>query len=241
MGLLPADGLRPSARSQAVEPVVGFVVAVGLAVAGAGYWASWRAPRRAGRRRGRRVSASPYRLALRFERGTMRDYVTFSWPLLRRRAPQPGHRPGLDPRRREGARTRGRGRDHARRRGLAVRRPRGPDRHQTMYPAICAVADRTDLLLESFVKSNRLALMWAVPSGSGWRCSPPTSCSSGSAIAWDPAVVPDPGVRRHRGDQPRRLQLGRVLPRARRHPADRGLDALLRHRDLRRSSRSRCW
>ena len=30
----------------------------------------------------------------------------------------------------------------------------------TLYPAICAVRDRTDLLFESFVKSNRLALMW---------------------------------------------------------------------------------
>ena len=32
-----------------------------------------------------------------------------------------------------------------------------------LYPAICAVRDRTGLLHESFVKSNRLALMWAVP------------------------------------------------------------------------------
>jgi O-antigen/teichoic acid export membrane protein len=36
-----------------------------------------------------------------------------------------------------------------------------------MYPAICAVADRTDLLYESFVKSNRLTLMWGVPFGVG--------------------------------------------------------------------------
>jgi O-antigen/teichoic acid export membrane protein len=36
---------------------------------------------------------------------------------------------------------------------------------QTMYPAICAVADRRDLLLESFLKSNRLALMWGAPFG----------------------------------------------------------------------------
>jgi O-antigen/teichoic acid export membrane protein len=36
---------------------------------------------------------------------------------------------------------------------------------QTIYPAICRVVDRGDLLLEVFVKSNRLALMWAVPLG----------------------------------------------------------------------------
>jgi O-antigen/teichoic acid export membrane protein len=37
----------------------------------------------------------------------------------------------------------------------------------TLYPAICRVADRTDVLFESFVKSNRLALMWAMPFGVG--------------------------------------------------------------------------
>src|SRR4051794_35217950 len=36
---------------------------------------------------------------------------------------------------------------------------------QTLYPAICAVKDRVALLYESFVKSNRLALMWGVPFG----------------------------------------------------------------------------
>ena len=38
---------------------------------------------------------------------------------------------------------------------------------QTIYPTICAVKDRTDLLYEAFVKSNRLALMWGAPFGFG--------------------------------------------------------------------------
>jgi O-antigen/teichoic acid export membrane protein len=38
---------------------------------------------------------------------------------------------------------------------------------QTLYPAICAVRDRVDLLFEAFVKSNRLALMWGLPFGIG--------------------------------------------------------------------------
>jgi O-antigen/teichoic acid export membrane protein len=38
---------------------------------------------------------------------------------------------------------------------------------QALYPAICAVRDRADLLFESFVKSNRLALMWGMPFGLG--------------------------------------------------------------------------
>jgi len=37
----------------------------------------------------------------------------------------------------------------------------------TLYPAIVAVREQRDLLYESFVKSNRLALMWAVPFGLG--------------------------------------------------------------------------
>jgi O-antigen/teichoic acid export membrane protein len=35
----------------------------------------------------------------------------------------------------------------------------------TIYPAICAVQNRLDLLRETFVKANRLALMWAMPFG----------------------------------------------------------------------------
>ena len=38
---------------------------------------------------------------------------------------------------------------------------------QTLYPAVCAVRDRKDLLLEAFVKSNRLGLMWGMPFGIG--------------------------------------------------------------------------
>ena len=38
---------------------------------------------------------------------------------------------------------------------------------RTIYPAVCAVKDRTALLFEAFEKSNRLALMWAFPFGVG--------------------------------------------------------------------------
>ena len=38
---------------------------------------------------------------------------------------------------------------------------------QTIYPTICAVKDRADLLFEAFIKSNRLALMWGAPFGFG--------------------------------------------------------------------------
>jgi O-antigen/teichoic acid export membrane protein len=37
----------------------------------------------------------------------------------------------------------------------------------TLYPAICTVQNRLELLRESFVKVNRVALMWALPFGFG--------------------------------------------------------------------------
>jgi O-antigen/teichoic acid export membrane protein len=38
---------------------------------------------------------------------------------------------------------------------------------ETIYPAVCAVAERADVLFEVFVTSNRLALMWGMPFGLG--------------------------------------------------------------------------
>src|SRR5205814_1107684 len=68
---------------QAVEPVVGFAVAIGLAIAGAGYWAL-AAGVVAGAWSGAIVAVvfSPYRLRLRFDRGTLHSYASFSWPLF---------------------------------------------------------------------------------------------------------------------------------------------------------------
>ena len=58
---------------------------------------------------------------------------------------------------------------------------------QTLYPAICAVKDRTDLLFEAFVKSNRLGLMWGdAVRGRASRCSPRTSSSSSTARSGSP-------------------------------------------------------
>jgi O-antigen/teichoic acid export membrane protein len=36
---------------------------------------------------------------------------------------------------------------------------------EALYPAVCAVADRTETLYEVFVKSNRVALIWGLPFG----------------------------------------------------------------------------
>ncbi|MDQ6750030.1 MAG: oligosaccharide flippase family protein [Actinomycetota bacterium] len=153
-------------KLQAVDPIVSFVATMVLALAGAGYWSliigfvagTWAAAIAA-------VRASPYRLSLRYDRGTMREYFAFSWPLavaslsgvvIAQVAVLTGSRVlGLAG---AGAIT------------LASSIAAYADRVDeilttTLYPAICAVQHRIDLLMESFVKSNRLALMWGMPFG----------------------------------------------------------------------------
>ena len=153
---------------EAINPVLGTVIMVSLAAAGAGYWSivagmvigSFAAAAAA-------IATSPYPLRLRYDRGTLRSYVRFSGPLLF--AAVAGlvivqgtmvvgsievGLAGL------GALT------------LASSLLAFSERidqliTRTIYPAICAVADRRELLYEAFVKSNRLALIWGLPFGIG--------------------------------------------------------------------------
>jgi O-antigen/teichoic acid export membrane protein len=151
-----------------VDPVVTFLVTVPLAVAGLGYWSLIiGAVTGAGAGALAAVWASPYRLAIRFDRGTLREYFGFSWPLLVVSGSSlvivqlsliVGEAvfglAGVGIIGLSGAITSYGDRVN----GLVTR---------TIYPAVCAVRDRRELLFESFVKSNRLGLMWAVPFGVG--------------------------------------------------------------------------
>jgi O-antigen/teichoic acid export membrane protein len=58
----------------------------------------------------------------------------------------------------------------------------------TLYPAICAVRERVDLLFESFVKSNRLALMWGMPFGLGLALFAGDLIEFGIGERWLPAL-----------------------------------------------------
>jgi O-antigen/teichoic acid export membrane protein len=153
---------------QAIDPVIGFVVAVVLAAAGAGYWAlvasmvvgAWATAIFVWR-------ASPYPLRWNWDRGTAREYFTFSWPLSMS---------GL------GLLVMAQGTLIAASRSLGlaavgaltIANAFSIYTHRldeiitsTLYPAICAVKDRTSVLTEAFVKSNRLTLMWGMPFGVG--------------------------------------------------------------------------
>jgi O-antigen/teichoic acid export membrane protein len=58
----------------------------------------------------------------------------------------------------------------------------------TLYPAICRVKDRAELLYEAFVKSNRLALMWGVPFGVGATLFASDVIEFGIGERWRPAL-----------------------------------------------------
>jgi O-antigen/teichoic acid export membrane protein len=152
----------------AVDPVVGFVVSVALAAAGAGYWAFV-----IGLAAGAVASAvaatwrSPFKVRWRYERGALRNYTSFSGPLLiaglatfvmiwsaviAAKLHLGVAAVGVI--------------------ALASNISSFTDRVDqlvtgALYPAVCAVRDRTELLYESLVKSNRLALLWAIPFGIG--------------------------------------------------------------------------
>ena len=158
----------PQRVIQALDPVVGFVVTVALAVAGAGYW-SLVAGVLAGAiaASSAAVIMSPYKLGLRFERRSVREYFAFSWPLVVAGGSTLVIAQGsiIATEARYGLAGVGAI-------SLASTIVAYSDRvdavvTSTIYPAICAVSDRTDLLYETFIKSNRLSLIWGLPFGVG--------------------------------------------------------------------------
>jgi O-antigen/teichoic acid export membrane protein len=147
-----------------VTPVVSFVVTIAAVAAGAGYWGMiWGAVIGSATGAAVCLRSCPYKIRLRLDRATVREYASFSWPLfgfgLTKLAVVQGsllvanETVGL-----VGIAAI----------GLATTIAVFSDSvdsivSQTLYPAVCAVADRRPLLAEVFVKSNRVALMWAMP------------------------------------------------------------------------------
>jgi O-antigen/teichoic acid export membrane protein len=153
---------------QSVEPVISCSVTIALALAGVGLWSLV-----IGALTGSVAAAvvavrqSPYKLRFRYERGALREYASFSWPLLfgSLTAVLSGQVPVTVASRSVGVAAVG-----------AITLATSISSYtrrvddivtQALYPAICAVKDRSDLLFESFSKSNRLALMWGFPCGVG--------------------------------------------------------------------------
>jgi hypothetical protein len=215
---------------QAVVPVVAFAVTVPLAAAGVGVWSLVIGPA-AGNLAGivAALAASPYRLALRYDRTVARRYLRFSVPvfvaLVAALVVAQGQILAFDV---------DRGLVWVGFVTLAATLSRYIDRADTIvtstiYPAICAIRDRTQALEELFVRSNRATLLWVLPACAG------AVLFAGDLIAfvlgdeWRPArglIQGLGGVHAGGGhrDGAARLQLVLVLPRARAHtpPGRRG-------------------
>jgi O-antigen/teichoic acid export membrane protein len=172
-----------------VDPVVTSLASVALVAAGLGYWGLVVGAVGGSLVGGLTcVATSPYRLRLRTDRQTIRDYVSFSWPLLafslcgfvilQGSLLVANRAVGL-----AGIGAIGMAANIA---GLAD----GVDSivSQTIYPAICAVARRKELLFEAFVKSNRIALMWAIPVTVGIALFSPDLVHFVLGDRWRPAI-----------------------------------------------------
>jgi len=151
---------------QSFDPIISFVVTIGLALAGVGLW-SLVIGTFAGSITAALVAIfnSPYKLRFRYERGALGEYSSYSWPLFfgSFTAVLIVQVPVIVASRSLGTAAVG-----------AIVLAAGISQYatrvdsiitQSLYPAICAVKDRTDLLFETFSKSNRLALLWGFPCG----------------------------------------------------------------------------
>jgi PST family polysaccharide transporter len=177
-------------KLQVLDPVCGIVIAVALLIAGWDYWAlivgvvagAWIGAFVA-------LRASPYRLGWAFDRATLRSYASFSWPLFF--AGMSGIVVG------QGLLIVGEAELGLAGVGiiaLASTISQYSDRAdqaitQTIYPTICAVKDRAELLYEAFVKSNRLALMWGAPFGLGLALFADDLVQFGIGERWRPGVA----------------------------------------------------
>jgi O-antigen/teichoic acid export membrane protein len=174
---------------QSLNPVVTFFVAVPLALAGLGFWSLV-----IGTLTGSLVTSamaihySPYRLRFRYERGVIREYATFSWPLFVGSVSLVlmFQVPITIASREIGVAAVG---AIALCSQLTQYTTRVDDIiTHAMYPAICAVKDQRDLLFESFSKSNRMALLWGFPLGIGAALFAPAAVPLVLGQSWEFAV-----------------------------------------------------
>ena len=174
---------------ESLQPLTTFVVTVALAVAGLGFWALV-----IGVLSGSIVVSaaavyySPYRLRFRYEKGTLREYASFSWPLFVGSislvfmfqvpitlASQTLGAAAV------GAIT------IAWQISQYTRRVDDIVTH-ALYPAMCAAKDRADLLFEAFSKSNRMAILWGLPTGVAAALFAPAAVPLVLGPGWEHAV-----------------------------------------------------
>jgi O-antigen/teichoic acid export membrane protein len=173
---------------EAIDPVVALTVTMALGASGFGYW-SIVIGSVAGTLSGGigAVVTSPYPLRLRYDRGTLREYFHFSWPLFVAGASSMVAIQGTVIVGNAAIGLAGVGAL-----GLASSFMLFADRVDTVirlaiYPAVCAVRERREVLKEAFVKSNRLAVMWGLTFGVGIALFAPDLVTYVLGDRWRPA------------------------------------------------------
>ena len=175
---------------QAAVPTATFVATLALLVAGLDVWALV-----LGALVGNVVAAvialrlSPFRLKLDLHAPSVRLYAMFSWPILFAAVAGLVIRQGQ-----VFAFNAHLGLAGAGFITLAVTLTRYVDRADqivtaTIYPAICAVTDRRDVMTELFMKSNRVTAMWALPFGAFLALFAPDLVHFVLGDKWEPAVI----------------------------------------------------
>ena len=175
---------------QGVVPAVTLITTVALLLLGLGTWGLV-----IGALAGNAAAAllavglSPYRLQIAFERETTRHYLRFSAPIALAAVCgliiRQGQFFAFDLKL---------GLAGAGYLTLAITVTRYADRAdqmitQTIYPAICAVREAPDRLVEVFEKSNRLTAMWALPFGAVLALFAPGLVRWVLGSKWDPAIL----------------------------------------------------
>ena len=175
---------------QAVVPLTGFAVTVPLVLSGVGVWSLV-----IGAFAGNLAAVllalwmSPYRLGIRFERSAARRYFAFSWPIFAVTA---------------GGLLMSQGQVLAFKLegglaaagfvSLAVALTRYADRADqivspAIYPAICAVRERTATLEQIFLKASRATAIWSLGFGALFVLFAPDLVAFVLGSEWEGAVV----------------------------------------------------
>jgi O-antigen/teichoic acid export membrane protein len=174
---------------QAADPVLAFVVTVALAAGGAGFW-SFVFGTLAGTWAVALISMikAPFPMRLRFSKETLSSYASFSWPLFASGAASLvlAQSSTFTTNAHLGVAAVGAV-------ALAANLTQFANRVQylveaALYPAVCAVKDRVDLLRESFQKSNRLGMIWGMPFGVGLSLFFADLVHFGIGDKWEPAI-----------------------------------------------------
>jgi O-antigen/teichoic acid export membrane protein len=175
---------------QSIDPIVAFAVTVPLVAAGAGYWGvvagaiagAWAAG-------GAALWACPYPLRLRWEAAAARRYAHYSWPMLAAAIAGGLMAQALLLGVEESVGLTGAGIL-----ALSLTISQWSNRidqitASTLYPALCAVRDRRDLLVESVAKSSAVGLLWGAPAGLALILFAPALVAHGLGPEWTAGVA----------------------------------------------------